>query len=83
MRDGETIKAVSAEFGVDIRRVAAIVRLKEVEKDWIAKVSFQFYNHPLASSSSHSRSLCYMMIQQKFDKSLRQLHGYKLRCEPL
>ncbi|KAJ2994394.1 hypothetical protein NUW58_g1568 [Xylaria curta] len=37
MKDGETIKAVSAEFGVDIRRVAAIVRLKEVEKDWIAK----------------------------------------------
>ncbi|KAI0201848.1 eukaryotic mitochondrial regulator protein-domain-containing protein [Astrocystis sublimbata] len=37
MRDGETIKAVSAEHGVDIRRVAAIVRLKEVEKDWIAK----------------------------------------------
>ncbi|KAI1327004.1 eukaryotic mitochondrial regulator protein-domain-containing protein [Xylariaceae sp. FL0255] len=37
MREGETIKAVSAEFGVDIRRVAAIVRLKEVEKDWEAK----------------------------------------------
>ncbi|KAI0105748.1 eukaryotic mitochondrial regulator protein-domain-containing protein [Nemania sp. FL0031] len=37
MRDGDTIKAVSAEFGIDIRRVAAIVRLKEVEKDWIAK----------------------------------------------
>ncbi|KAI1761998.1 eukaryotic mitochondrial regulator protein-domain-containing protein [Hypoxylon sp. FL1150] len=37
MREGETIKAVSAELGVDIRRVAAVVRLKEVEKDWIAK----------------------------------------------
>ncbi|KAI0506187.1 eukaryotic mitochondrial regulator protein-domain-containing protein [Xylaria bambusicola] len=37
MREGETIKAVSAELGIDIRRVAAIVRLKEVEKDWIAK----------------------------------------------
>ncbi|KAI0447190.1 eukaryotic mitochondrial regulator protein-domain-containing protein [Xylaria telfairii] len=37
MRDGETVKAVSAELGVDIRRVAAVVRLKEVEKDWIAK----------------------------------------------
>ncbi|KAI1108839.1 eukaryotic mitochondrial regulator protein-domain-containing protein [Nemania sp. NC0429] len=37
MREGEPIKAVSAEFGVDIRRVAAIVRLKEVEKAWIAK----------------------------------------------
>ncbi len=40
MREGETIKGVSAEFGIDIRRVAAIVRLKEVEKDWIAKVSW-------------------------------------------
>ncbi|KAI2464757.1 eukaryotic mitochondrial regulator protein-domain-containing protein [Annulohypoxylon bovei var. microspora] len=37
MRKGETIKAVSAELGVDIRRVAAVVRLKEVEKDWLAK----------------------------------------------
>lgn len=35
MRDGEPIKAVSAELGVDIRRVAAVVRLKEVEKNWI------------------------------------------------
>lgn len=38
MRDGESIKAVSAELGVDITRVAAVVRLKEVEKDWVAKV---------------------------------------------
>ncbi|KAK6956449.1 hypothetical protein Daesc_001727 [Daldinia eschscholtzii] len=37
IREGETVKAVSAELGVDIRRVAAIVRLKEVEKDWIAE----------------------------------------------
>ncbi|KAI1818492.1 eukaryotic mitochondrial regulator protein-domain-containing protein [Poronia punctata] len=37
MRKGEAIKVVSAEYGVDIRRVAAVVRLKEVEKDWIAK----------------------------------------------
>ncbi|KAI8966376.1 eukaryotic mitochondrial regulator protein-domain-containing protein [Daldinia sp. FL1419] len=37
MKKGETVKAVSAELGVDIRRVAAVVRLKEVEKDWIAK----------------------------------------------
>ncbi|KAI2639444.1 eukaryotic mitochondrial regulator protein-domain-containing protein [Xylaria nigripes] len=37
VKNGEAIKAVSAEFGVDIRRVAAIVRLKEVEKEWVAK----------------------------------------------
>ena len=39
MRQGESIKAVSAELSVDMRRVAAVVRLKEVEKDWISKVS--------------------------------------------
>jgi hypothetical protein len=44
MREGETIKAVSAEFGIDIRRVAAVVRLKEVEKDWLSKVSFFLKN---------------------------------------
>ncbi|KAK6066958.1 37S ribosomal protein S35, mitochondrial [Seiridium cupressi] len=37
IQKGETIKAVSAELGVDINRVAAVVRLKEVEKDWVAK----------------------------------------------
>ncbi|KAH6651726.1 eukaryotic mitochondrial regulator protein-domain-containing protein [Truncatella angustata] len=37
IQKGETIKAVSAELGVDINRVAAVVRLKEVEKDMIAK----------------------------------------------
>lgn len=42
MRNGETIKSVSAELGVDIRRVAAVVRLKEVERDWESKVSFFF-----------------------------------------
>ncbi|KAM0472205.1 hypothetical protein ACHAPX_008886 [Trichoderma viride] len=31
---GEALKAVSAEMGVDVRRVAAVVRLKEVEKQW-------------------------------------------------
>ncbi|KPM39284.1 hypothetical protein AK830_g7268 [Neonectria ditissima] len=33
---GEALKAVSAEMGVDVRRVAAVVRLKEVEKQWVA-----------------------------------------------
>lgn len=32
----ESVKAVSAELGVDQRRVAAVVRMKEVEKDWEA-----------------------------------------------
>ncbi|ODA80459.1 hypothetical protein RJ55_03417 [Drechmeria coniospora] len=32
---GEALKVVSAELGVDVRRVAAVVRLKEVEKEWV------------------------------------------------
>lgn len=34
----EPIKVVSADLGVDHRRVAAIVRMKEIEKDWERKV---------------------------------------------
>lgn len=34
----EGVKAVSAELGVDQKRVAAVVRMKEVEKDREAKV---------------------------------------------
>jgi hypothetical protein len=39
---GEALKAVSAEMGVDVRRVAAVVRLKEVEKQWEREVSLIF-----------------------------------------
>lgn len=39
VESGEAIKAVSQEFGVDVRRIAAVVRLKEVEHKMIAQVS--------------------------------------------
>lgn len=45
----EGVKAVSAELGVDQKRVAAVVRMKEVEKDWEAKVcrstTISYINH--------------------------------------
>jgi hypothetical protein len=34
----ESLKAVSAELGIDIRRVAAVVRLMTIEKQWIQEV---------------------------------------------
>ena len=40
MVKGMPLKAVSAEYSVDVRRVAAVVRLKEVEKRWEREVSF-------------------------------------------
>lgn len=38
MENNMSIKAVSAMMDVDMRRVAAVVRLKEVEKQWIKEV---------------------------------------------
>ncbi|KAM0715007.1 hypothetical protein Q7P37_009472 [Cladosporium fusiforme] len=35
VRTGMDLQAVSAAYGVDMRRVAAVVRLKTVEKQWI------------------------------------------------
>lgn len=37
---GMDLKAVSAMYNVDIRRVAAVVRLKSLEKQWVAEVSY-------------------------------------------
>ena len=39
IEQGLDLKAVSAAFGVDVRRVAAVVRLKSLEKEWIHDVS--------------------------------------------
>lgn len=36
---GHDLKAVSAAFGVDIRRVAAVVRLMTIERQWVDQVS--------------------------------------------
>lgn len=36
----EPIKVVSADLGVDHRRVAAVVRMKEIEKQWEKQVCF-------------------------------------------
>ncbi|OAA63511.1 Ribosomal protein S35, mitochondrial [Niveomyces insectorum RCEF 264] len=35
--EGESIKAVAAEYSIDMRRVAAVVRLKQIEKAWMAE----------------------------------------------
>lgn len=36
---GQALKAIAAEMGLDVRRVAAIVRLKEAQKQWTEDVS--------------------------------------------
>lgn len=36
--NGQSVKTVSARFNIEMNRVGAIVRLKEVEKEWQRKV---------------------------------------------
>jgi hypothetical protein len=59
--DGEAMKLISVRYGVDVRRIAAIVRLKEVEKRWVKDVSV----FPGCSPIDALRGL--MMIHLKFD----------------
>lgn len=37
-KDGKDVKVVSAEMGVEMNRVGAVVRLKTIEKEWAKKV---------------------------------------------
>jgi hypothetical protein len=37
-RDGATVSLASVEYGVSNERVAAVVRLKQMEKEWVAQV---------------------------------------------
>lgn len=60
VREGLDIKSVSAAYSVDIRRVAAVVRLMSIEKKWISEVS-RICRPPSSNTPS-------MMIPiQKFD----------------
>lgn len=38
VKGGKSVRIVSAELGVSMERVAAVVRLKEIEKRWIKEV---------------------------------------------
>jgi len=43
IKNGMPLKAVSAQYGVDMRRVAAVVRMKEIEKQWEREVSWLLF----------------------------------------
>lgn len=49
-RDGATVSLASVEFGVSNERVGAVVRLKQMEKEWIAQVCFHVLLYPLPAN---------------------------------
>ena len=53
----EPMKVVSADLAVDVRRVAAVVRLKEIEKRWVKDVSQPPYPDPNFPSRCSVRTL--------------------------
>lgn len=76
---GQSLKAVAAELGLDVRRVAAVVRLKAVERQWEEDVSLPFFLFYLI--------LCVM--KTTFSISLEDIkYGYPIAfylsdCKPL
>ena len=42
---GSTVRIVSAELGVEMNRVGAVVRLKSVEKQWLEQVCFDIFEN--------------------------------------
>jgi hypothetical protein len=48
-KDGATVSLASVEFGVSNERVGAVVRLKQMEKEWVAQVC----SHLCIDSSQH------------------------------
>jgi hypothetical protein len=49
-RDGATVSLASVEFGVSNERVGAVVRLKQMEKEWVAQVCL---HHPFLQPLSY------------------------------
>lgn len=73
---GEALKAVSAEMGVDVRRVAAVVRLKQVEKQWVQDVSSdacRFYRCCFSLFFCAGAGAVMMRLQFLFSISLEDL----------
>ncbi|MCJ1421678.1 hypothetical protein MMC32_008044 [Xylographa parallela] len=57
-QQGKSVRLVSAELGVEMRRVGAVVRLKSVEKEWVDK------GRPLANP--YARAVLAMLPQTPF-----------------
>ena len=53
VRDGLTVRTVSTLMGVSMERVGAVVRMKQMERDWVKDVSFLPFFFPLSSPSHH------------------------------
>ncbi|KAK1671980.1 eukaryotic mitochondrial regulator protein-domain-containing protein [Colletotrichum godetiae] len=69
----ESLKLVSAELGIDVRRVAAVVRMMEIEKQWITE------RKPLARP--YAQAVMGMLPQTPFAE--QETGGQQIPHEPV
>ncbi|OHF03359.1 hypothetical protein CORC01_01412 [Colletotrichum orchidophilum] len=90
----ESLKLVSAELGIDVRRVAAVVRMKEIEKQWEAEsadLSIIPQRKPFARP--YAKAIMAMLPQthlskdprgiQKPHEPVNEIHVHKLTMQQL
>jgi hypothetical protein len=59
MRDGHSLQLASTSFGVSNERIGAVVRLKQMEKEWIAKVRLSSFPIPRAMMKHYTFRLVF------------------------
>jgi Eukaryotic mitochondrial regulator protein len=74
--EDKPLKAVSADLGVDIRRVAAVIRMKEIEKRWIEEVRHRLFLRTRRTFLHDEFAIFSIGLEDC-------THGYDLYCEPL
>ncbi|KAF6839994.1 hypothetical protein CMUS01_04088 [Colletotrichum musicola] len=77
-----SMKAVSSDLGIDVRRVAAVVRMKEVEKQWVAQKK--------SLAKPYANAILGMLPQTPLDpnqktphESINEIHVHKLTMQQL
>ncbi|KAL0937866.1 uncharacterized protein CTRU02_207597 [Colletotrichum truncatum] len=81
----QSLKSVSSDLGVDVRRVAAVVRMKEIEKQWVIE------RKPLAKP--YARAILGMLPQTPLNlerpenqvphEPINEIHVHKLTMQQL
>ncbi|KXH43858.1 hypothetical protein CSIM01_12014 [Colletotrichum simmondsii] len=95
----QSLKLVSAELGMDVRRVAAVVRMKEIEKQWVKETYADFADMRMEPSSQrkplarpYAQAMMSMLPQtyladsvrdQKPHEPVNEIHVHKLTMQQL
>ncbi|KAG0650069.1 hypothetical protein D0Z07_2992 [Hyphodiscus hymeniophilus] len=75
MEEGESVRDVSAALKVEMGRVGAVVRLKEIEKEWQRILMFNIKGKPLARP--YAQAVMSMLPKTAYDADPRKLKTHE------